>query len=62
MNYSKLKTEIRNILIISSLFILIFLNSLTTVPTGYVGIKLKFGKADQDVVQEGLNIKLPINQ
>ena len=40
--------------------LIIFLNSISTVPTGYIGIRTKFGKASQDVVQEGLNLKFPI--
>ena len=43
------------------LFILLaFLTCFCSVPTGYVGIKTKFGKADQNVIQEGLNFKLPM--
>ncbi len=49
------------ILIILVLFgIYIFLSLMTTVPTGYVGIRTKFGKADSNVVQEGLNFKIPM--
>lgn len=40
--------------------LLVFLTCFTSVPTGYVGIRTKFGKADQDVVQEGLNMKIPM--
>ena len=40
--------------------LIIIFNSFCTVPTGYVGIRTKFGKADQDVVQEGLNMKVPV--
>ena len=35
------------------------LNSFTAVPTGHVGIKTKFGKVQNDVIQEGLNFKVP---
>ena len=31
----------------------------TTVPTGYVGVKTRFGKVQDDVIQEGLNTKVP---
>lgn len=31
----------------------------TTVPTGNVGVKTKFGKVQEDVIQEGLNVKAP---
>lgn len=33
--------------------------SITTVPTGYVGVKTRFGKVQNDVIQEGLNTKAP---
>ena len=56
-----IKNTILKIVII---FILIFLfvtikSSLQTVPTGYVGIKTRFGKVSDDVIQEGLNFKIP---
>ena len=40
------------------LLILVF-NSLTTVQTGYVGVKTRFGKVQDSVIQEGLNLKVP---
>ena len=33
--------------------------SITTVPTGYVGIKTRFGKVQEDVINEGFNFKTP---
>ena len=42
------------------LILLIFLTCFTSVPTGYVGIRTKFGKADENVVQAGLNMKVPM--
>ena len=33
--------------------------SITTVPTGFVGVKTRFGKVQNDVIQEGLNTKAP---
>lgn len=38
----------------------ILLNSFTSVPTGFVGIRTRFGKASQDIVQEGLNLQIPM--
>ena len=38
--------------------ILIFA-SITTVPTGYVGVKTRFGQVQNDTIQEGLNFKMP---
>ena len=57
--------NIKNIIIkVVIVFIIIFLfvtikSSLQTVPTGYVGIKTRFGKVSDDVIQEGLNFKIP---
>ena len=41
------------------LIILIILLSISTVPTGHVGIKVRFGAVQNDVITEGLNWKLP---
>lgn len=48
-------------IIIGAIFIafIIGINSITTVPTGYVGVKTRFGKVQEDVIQEGLNTKAP---
>ena len=45
--------------IILCIIIIVGLNCITTVPTGYVGVKTRFGKVQQDVIQEGLNMKAP---
>jgi len=39
--------------------LIVFFNSITTVPTGFVGIKTRFGKVQDDTIQEGFNFKLP---
>ena len=39
--------------------LIIAMNSVTTIPTGFVGVKTRFGKVQDDVIQEGLNIKTP---
>lgn len=50
----------RIILLIIALFILItIICSITTVPSGFVGIKTRFGQVQDDVIQEGFNFKLP---
>lgn len=50
----------RIILLIIALFILItIICSITTVPTGFVGIKTRFGQVQDAVIQEGFNFKLP---
>lgn len=41
------------------LIIATILNCFTTVPTGNVGVKTKFGKVQEDVIQEGFNFKAP---
>lgn len=41
------------------LAIIILIASITTVPTGYVGVKTRFGQVQDDVIQEGLNLKAP---
>lgn len=41
------------------LLVIIILASITTVPTGYVGVKTKFGQVQDDTIQEGLNFKAP---
>lgn len=50
------------LIILGVILILIFiliLSSFTTIPTGYVGIKTRFGEVQESVVNEGLNLKLP---
>ena len=43
--------------------IVIFLfASMTTVPTGYVGVKTRFGQVQNDTIQEGLNFKKPFTE
>lgn len=50
----------RIILLIVALFILTtIICSITTVPTGFVGIKTRFGQVQDAVIQEGFNFKLP---
>lgn len=50
----------RIILLVIALFILItIICSITTVPTGFVGIKTRFGQVQDAVIQEGFNFKLP---
>lgn len=55
-----LKVIIRIFLGVVLLIVLIVvLNCITTVPTGFVGVKTRFGKVQDDVIQEGLNTKAP---
>mgnify|MGYP001858708224 CR=1 FL=1 len=41
------------------LAVIIIIASITTVPTGYVGIKTRFGQVQEDMIQEGFNFKAP---
>lgn len=41
------------------LIAIIVFASITTVPTGYVGVKTRFGQVQDDTIQEGLNFKMP---
>ena len=45
--------------VIVLLALIVLLNSFTSVPTGFVGVKTHFGKVQNDVLQEGLNGKIP---
>ena len=51
------------ILIILIVILLLLIIPLSTcfrsVPTGFVGIRLIFGKANSNLVSEGLNLKIP---
>jgi len=38
---------------------IIFFASIKTIPTGYVGVKTRFGQVQDDTIQEGLNFKMP---
>ena len=63
-SYNFKKTFKRNIKfliigIISVLLIVTFCNSIKTVPTGCVGVKTRFGKVQDTVINEGFNFKMP---
>lgn len=57
LTVSKIVGIIAGILV--AILIIVGLASITTVPTGYVGVKTRFGKVQEDVIQEGLNTKAP---
>ena len=48
--------------VIVLLAIITLFNSFKSIPTGYVGVKTQFGKVQNDVLQEGLNGKIPFIQ
>lgn len=58
-NRSKKEKSLIIVLIILVFAIMIVSNCITTVPTGHVGIKTRFGKVQNDVINEGLNLKVP---
>lgn len=45
--------------VIVLLALIILFNSFKSIPTGFVGVKTQFGKVQNDVLQEGLNGKIP---
>lgn len=45
--------------VLVAIILIIAMASITTVPTGFVGVKTRFGKVQDDVIQEGLNTKAP---
>lgn len=56
----KIGTKIAIMLgIIIGVAIIVLFASITTVPTGHAGIKTRFGQVQNDVITEGLNIKMP---
>ncbi len=60
MEFDKKAIILGSILGVVILIIIITVfSSITTVPTGYVGVKTRFGKVQDDVIQEGLNTKVP---
>lgn len=45
--------------VLAVILLIVGLSSITTVPTGYVGVKTRFGEVQEDIIQEGLNTKVP---
>lgn len=59
-----MKKQKRNVMLgiiigVVVLLLIIIFASITTVPTGYVGVKTRFGQVQDDTIQEGLNFKAP---
>lgn len=42
-----------------AIILVLFVFSISTVPTGHVGIKVRFGAVQDDYIPEGLNFKMP---
>ena len=48
------------ILVIFIIFILVIIfNSFKSIPTGFVGVKTRFGQVQETMLNEGLNLKIP---
>lgn len=47
------------IVLVIFLAIITFFNSVATVPTGFVGVKTRFGQVQNTVINEGFNFKIP---
>lgn len=43
-----------------AIILVLFVFSISTVPTGHVGIKVRFGAVQDDYIPEGLNFKMPL--
>lgn len=56
----KSKIILISVLFIVAIMLIIIFGSITTVPTGFVGVKTKFGQVQDTVIQEGLNLKTPL--
>lgn len=56
---TKTKIIIGSIVGVIVIAMIILIASITTVPTGYVGVKTRFGQVQDDVIQEGFNLKAP---
>ena len=56
---TKTKIIIGSIVGVIIIAMIILIASITTVPTGYVGVKTRFGQVQDDVIQEGFNLKAP---
>lgn len=56
---TKTKIIIGSIIGVIVIGMIILIASITTVPTGYVGVKTRFGQVQDDVIQEGFNLKAP---
>ena len=56
---TKTKIIIGSIVRVIVIAMIILIASITTVPTGYVGVKTRFGQVQDDVIQEGFNLKAP---
>lgn len=59
MNNLKKYIKIAILALVILLILITFFSCFATVPTGFVGVKTRFGKVQDSVIQEGLNLKVP---
>lgn len=45
--------------VIFAIILITLFNSLQTIPTGFVGVKTRFGQVQDTMINEGLNLKVP---
>ena len=58
--YENMRKEILIVIgIIIFIILITLISSITTVGTGFVGVKTRFGKVQDTVIQEGFNFKTP---
>ena len=53
------KIILGSVILVIIIGLIVFFSSITTVPTGFVGIKTRFGQVQQEMIQEGFNFKTP---
>jgi len=55
------KAPIRTIVAVIVIFaiLIVALNSFVVIPSGYTGVKIKFGQISEQTVQNGINFKIP---
>lgn len=58
-HYITTGTKISIIIIILIFIVVAFFNSFKSIPTGFVGVKTRFGQVQNTMLNEGLNMKVP---
>ena len=49
-------------IVVAVMLIIVAVNSVKIIPTGYTGVRTTFGQISSNVVQSGLNFKIPFIQ
>lgn len=58
-HYIEKGTKIGILVIIGIFIIIAFFNSFKSIPTGFIGVKTRFGQVQDTMLNEGLNLKIP---